>query len=201
MTTHGKAAHSSVPGEGINAIVHMTAVIDYIHRSIEPELAKVSHPLCGASTISIGKISGGKQINIVPESCVIEVDRRIIPGEDPYQVMDAITRQLNTQISRLGIEHQIDTLLLDWALNTPIDARIVRSAQEAARRLGLNAAPAGATYGSDASKLQALKGIPSIVLGPGSINQAHTVNEWVPVSEVEQAVDFYIGIAESFGEQ
>ncbi|MDQ4127366.1 MAG: M20 family peptidase, partial [Actinomycetota bacterium] len=54
---------------------------------------------------------------------------------------------------------------------------------------------------SDASKLQQLKGIPSIVFGPGSIAQAHSREEWVPVEEVGRAAEFYAGLARRFGRE
>ncbi|KIL40360.1 hypothetical protein SD70_14055 [Gordoniibacillus kamchatkensis] len=201
VETHGKAAHSSVPHQGDNAIKQMCKVIDYFSRIVEPKLSASVHPLCGSPTISVGIIQGGSQINIVPERCRIEVDRRIIPGEDPERVMEEIGNELQTNLSPLGVSLQTRELLLDWALNTPIDSEIVLSAQRAAEQLSLNCVPSGATYGSDASKLQALKGIPSIVLGPGSIHQAHSVEEWVSMKEVELAEKLYIRLAQQFGKR
>lgn len=199
VTAHGKAAHSSVPEEGVNAIVQMSSVINYLTQEIQPRLLKAKHPLCGSPTLSIGTIRGGSQINIVPEACTIEVDRRIIPGEDPVTVMQELKAELHEVAEKHGMVITVDELLIDWALNTPISSSIVESARKVAGAMGLNRSLCGATYGSDASKLQALKDIPSIVLGPGSIKHAHSIAEWVPVHEVELAAEFYLQLARQFG--
>ncbi|WP_372630142.1 M20 family metallopeptidase [Cohnella sp.] len=196
--TFGRAAHSSVPHEGENAIVAMAEIVRHISERMAPGLADIRDPLCGAATVSIGTIQGGEQINIVPERCTIRVDRRIVPGEDPEEVMAGIERELEAFCAGQGIRAEVERLLLDYALATPHDAGIVGAARAAAERLGLPGGLYGETYGSDASKLQGIKGIPSIVYGPGSIDQAHSPEEWVLVSEVEEATRFYVELARSF---
>ena len=194
----GKAAHSSVPHEGENAIVAMTKIIRHITEQLAPGLADIQDPLCGPATVSIGTIAGGDQINIVPDRCTIQVDRRIVPGEDPESVMSGIERDLEAFCTREGIRFAVERLLLDYALATPHDAAIVTAARETAGRIGLPGGIHGETYGSDASKLQGMKGIPSIVFGPGAITQAQSKEEWVPVSDIGVAARFYVELARSF---
>src|SRR5690606_32103002 len=91
-----------------------------------------------------------------------------------------------------------ERLLQDWALNTPANSKIIEQACQVSRQMGLSDTPRGVPYGSDASKLQQLKGIPSIVFGPGSIAQAHSKEEWVPVDEVIQAAEFYYSLAKQY---
>lgn len=198
VETMGKAAHSSVPHEGRNAITDMMKVMEYLEKS-KGSLDHNVHPLCGLPTLSVGTIRGGCQINIVPDQCSIKVDRRLIPGEQPDRVMNEIKRGLAAYLQGQDIRFAVQELLLDEALNTSPDSLIVKSAREAAGLLQMNTELCGASYGSDASKLQQRKGIPSIVLGPGSINQAHTDEEWVPVEEVVQAAAFYKELARQFG--
>src|SRR5215831_3339078 len=88
ITVEGKAAHSSKPHLGVNAIEQMGRVLDVL-RSETARLHSLSHPLMGTPTLSVGLIQGGTQVNIVPERCWIEVDRRLIPGEDPHQVLNS----------------------------------------------------------------------------------------------------------------
>jgi len=199
VSTHGKAAHSSVPHEGDSAIYQMMEVLHFMRDKVEPELATRSHPLCGAPTIVAGMIRGGTQVNIVPESCEIEIDRRVIPGEDARQTMNDFENGLKAAVAGRGVNCSIRELLLDSPLNTNPDSAIVHCAQSAASGLGLNPEVCGVPYGSDASKLQGLKGIPTIVYGPGSIAQAHSREEFVPVHEVEQAAQFYSELTRSFG--
>lgn len=198
VTTHGKAAHSSVPQEGNNAIYQMGHILRFVQEQIEPQLAALRHPLCGAPTIVVGTIQGGKQVNIVPEGCEIEIDRRIVAGEDPEQVLKDFERDLRAYIVGLDITVSLETLLMDWPLDTAPDALVVRQAQAVAASLGLQNTVCGVPYGSNASKLQRFKGVPSIVYGPGSIAQAHAREEWVPVREVEQAAEFYARLARTF---
>lgn len=199
LKARGKAAHSSVPHEGDNAIYQMVEVLDFLKREIEPGLPASDHPLSGPATMVVATIRGGTQINIVPEGCEIEVDRRVVPGEDPRRVLEDIEGTLRRRFDGSGVDISLQELLLDWPLDTSPESTIVRSARRAAAGLGLDGTPRGATYGSDASKLQQLKGIPSIVFGPGSITQAHSREEWVPTEEVGRAAEFYAEVARGFG--
>lgn len=200
VRTHGKAAHSSVPEEGDSAVYQMVQVLRHIRETVEPRLADVRTELCGCATIAVGTIRGGEQINIIPESCEIKVDRRIVPGETPEQALADFERSLRDGTERMGVKFTIEPLLFDPALNTPHDAPVVDAARRVAESLGLPGQLRGVPYGSDASKLQRLKGIPSIVYGPGSIAQAHSREEWVPTVEVGQAAEFYLRLARTFGE-
>ena len=76
----GKAAHGSRPQEGDNAIYKATAFVEEL-KSLVKELGKSKHKLLGTPTINVGKIEGGIKFNIVPDKCILDVDRRLIPGE------------------------------------------------------------------------------------------------------------------------
>jgi len=192
--THGKAAHSSKPHLGVNAVSAMARVILAIEKYCG-SLAGRSHPLLGAATCNIGLISGGTQINVVPENCTIEIDRRLLPGETPAGAVDEI-RALVAQLP--SVEARVDDpMLQDLPLETRRDERIVASAGAVLADMRLNAEPAGVPYGSDASKLAAV-GIPSIVAGPGSIDQAHAAVEYVDCDQVEMAAEFYRRVMMAF---
>ena len=87
IRVEGVAAHSSKPHLGINAIVKMARLITDIEREILPSLRRKDHPLTGGPTLNIGVIHGGAQVNFVPHECVVEVDRRTIPGESPQETL------------------------------------------------------------------------------------------------------------------
>ena len=199
LRTHGKAAHSSVPHEGDNAIYQMAQVLGIIKDDVEGGLADLDHPLVGPPTIVVAAIRGGTQINIVPEECEIDVDRRVIPGEDAGEVLNGIQSTLRDRLENTNVDFDVERLLLDWPLDTAPESAVVRQAQRVAASMGLEDRLHGVAYGSDASKLQQLKGIPSIVFGPGSIAQAHSREEWVPVADVGRAAEFYVSMARGFG--
>ncbi|MGH2355872.1 MAG: M20 family metallopeptidase, partial [Chloroflexota bacterium] len=192
ISTVGRAAHSSRPDEGVNAVEHMAEVLGAL-RALRERLAARHHPLAGSPTLSIGRVWGGTAVNIVPDRCTIELDRRIIPGETAdgaLAELDAALAGAQAANPALRVERE-PPFVADWALDTPADAAVVQAAAVACREIGLSADPAGVAFGSDASKLQALAGVPSIVLGPGSIAQAHTPEEYVPVAHLPAAAELY----------
>ena len=85
LETRGKAAHGATPQLGKNAIHEMARIVDLLETDYAAQLRKRKHPLLGAATVNVGKISGGTQPNIVPDFCKISVDRRTLPGEDVYK--------------------------------------------------------------------------------------------------------------------
>lgn len=199
LTTSGRAAHSANPEKGENAIDRMADVLVAL-RSYQSALATRTHPLVGHPTLSVGRIWGGLGVNIVPDQCTIEIDRRIIPGEDPAGAMGEIDRVL---AGPLELDPAIrwqreEPFLVDWALDTSLDAMIVQAARHACQEVGVSGEPIGVPYGTDASKLWALGQVPSIVFGPGSIEQAHTADEFVPIAQLVRASEVLVRSALSY---
>ena len=189
--SRGKAAHSSKPQLGINAITNMARVIVALEEDAG-RLARQSHELVGSPTCNVGLIQGGVQVNFVPDHCSIEVDRLLIPGENVEQVLADYQRLLDgLKVRDPTMDVSMDPpMLQDEPLETAADAPVARLASAILADLGLNAEPMGVPYGSDASKLSRA-GIPSVLLGPGSIDQAHADVEFVECRQVEQAEEFY----------
>lgn len=193
IRTRGKAAHSSRPELGRNAIADMARVITALEDD-RPRLAALSDPWVGSPTLSVGVIEGGVQVNIVPEACTIEVDRRLIPGEEIPEVLAAYGKL----VSGTGVPASMDPPYLeDPPLGTPPDSAVAAAASRVLGEMGLDARPLGVPYGSDASKFSRA-GIPSIIVGPGSIDLAHTAEESVPCEQVEQAFTFYLSMMRTF---
>jgi len=197
MTVSGRAAHSSAPQLGANAIAGMMRLLLALGRHAQT-LEGIAHPLVGSPTINVGTIHGGTQVNIVPASCSAEVDRRLIPGEDPNRLLEYYGAFLRDPLVLNGaFSVALEPLLCDWPLDTPAGVPLVRLASCVLRDLGLDGTPAGVAFGSDASKL-GRAGIPSIILGPGHIDRAHTASEYVELEQVEQAFLFYRNLMSRF---
>lgn len=195
----GVAAHSSKPELGVNAISKMARIVTAIEDEIETSYVDRRHPLTGAPRLNIGVISGGVQINFVPDHCVIEVDRRVIPGEDPLgtvQPFRDLLARLASEDPTLDVQLE-DPFLLDTSMETPEDSDIIRVASAASEATIGSSTVDGVPYGTDASKFTAI-GIPSIVLGPGSIDQAHAAVEWVECQQVLDVTDIYTEIMRRF---
>jgi acetylornithine deacetylase len=195
----GKAAHTSVASEGINAIDAMAEVILAL-RAVNAALTNApgGQPATGSLTVSL--IEGGSGINVVPETCVIQYDRRVVPGLTATHALAEIDAALET-VRQARPEVRIarhEPWLVGDALSTAPDTTIVQAAMAAGQALGLDPEPAFVPYGSDASKFAA-GGIPAVVFGPGSIAYAHSATEHVPVSDLVRAAAFYRELALSFG--
>lgn len=196
LRTTGRACHSSRPHEGRNAIYDMAQLVLALQRYADDLAQRVaSHPLCGSPTLSVGKISGGTSVNIVPHECEVEIDRRTIPGENSVDVLKHIESFLREETTS------------DFEMLPPwIDADALSDDdnQELANHLLTQVAAVvgsrekqGAWYGTNASCFAVRGSIPSVVFGPGSIAQAHTEDEWLDIAQLYQATEVYYRMFQS----
>jgi acetylornithine deacetylase len=189
--THGRAGHSSQPHLGDNAIYHMARVLQAFEQyamNVVPHLN--SHPLCGSPTLSVGVISGGLSVNTIPDRCTIEVDRRVLPGDDPEETWRHAVDYVNS-ISPTGTPVVHDSPFMSTR-GLPDDANGEIASRLSAVAMECNAPgeQIGVPYGTDAPHFAAA-GCPSVVFGPGSIAQAHTVDEWLEIEQLEKAAEVY----------
>jgi succinyl-diaminopimelate desuccinylase len=189
ISVKGKAAHGSTPERGINAIEKMAKIISAL-QSIKFER---EHKLLGRPTINIGVISGGTKINVVPDYCEILVDRRMLPAEDPGEVKGEIESALRS-VKALDpqVEYKVEDLLFADPFELPEDAPLVRMAVEAVQEaLGRRPEITGLTGFTDARFTAVDAKIPSVLVGPGNIAQAHTANEFVEKRQILDAISVY----------
>jgi acetylornithine deacetylase len=203
LRTRGVAAHSATPELGHNAIFDMGPVIATLRGSIEPGLGEASHPLLGSPTWSVGTIRGGMSVNVVPDICEVECERRTLPGEDSAAILAKVDRALDRlRAENPDIRLERDDPFVDLpAIETPPEAPIVRAAREALAEAGRPTEVIGVAYATDAANLVGIGHIPAVVLGPGNIAQAHTDNEWIDLTELEAAVPIYMDLCRVFGGQ
>ena len=179
LATHGRAAHGATPHLGKNAVHEMACVVDALETDYAAQLRRRKHKLLGAGTVNVGKISGGTQPNIVPDSCTIAIDRRTLPGETNA----GVRREITTLLRAKKLNVKISSTKLAPCLPLETDARLPL-VQQFLRRAN-QTKPVGVDYFCDAAVLSA-GGIPSVVFGPGDIAQAHTADEWISLSELER---------------
>ncbi|MCC6581666.1 MAG: M20 family metallopeptidase [Phycisphaeraceae bacterium] len=193
ITTHGRAAHSSNPALGRSAISRMMHVVDLIESRYIPSIA-ASHPMTGKAQCSVNLIQGGQQINIIPDRCRIDIDRRVVPGENPATVlpeMDALLEELRCREPELPIEQE--GVFECPPLPPQVTAGVLPMVQRALASLGLPDQPMGVGYATDAGDLGAA-GLPALVLGPGHIAQAHTRDEFIDLDQLRRGVEVYFRI-------
>jgi succinyl-diaminopimelate desuccinylase len=189
-TAHGTAAHGSQPHRGVNAITSMARFLP----RLEEALPDLTHPLIGGPTVNAALIEGGSAPNVVPDRCVVDIDRRLLPGEDDPAVVLAPFRRLIDEIRADHPEVRIDVAIREWtdAAEAPPDERIVRLARAAVAEAGGGpAAAAGFSGITDARYYLNRAKIPTVILGPGSMTVAHTADEWVTVDELATAARAY----------
>ena len=194
LTTMGKACHSSRPELGVNAVYHMARLMPLIERYAAEVQASRSHPLLGTPTLSVGLISGGTSVNTVPDRCTIEIDRRLLPGENAAAAQLHFIAFLR-QHAEPGIVFDCpEPFLAAPALSPDGSAELVARLGAAIDGVVGSHRVLAVPYGTDAAPL-AEAGVPSVVFGPGDIARAHTRDEWVPLDEVERASEILYRLA------
>lgn len=191
ITAHGLAAHSSKAHLGRNALTAAARVAVALEDRLLPRLAARSHPLIGPALITPTVMHAGTAPNVVPDRAQVVIDRRIAPGEDLDEVLaelDAVLDELRSDGHELTREPPIVMLA---GVETATEAAVAQSALAASRTLlGPDVILGGVPYSTDACRLGAAD-IPWVVMGPGSIDQAHTIDEWIDLNEVERCVGIY----------
>ncbi|MEC9131886.1 MAG: M20/M25/M40 family metallo-hydrolase, partial [Verrucomicrobiota bacterium] len=136
------------------------------------------HPVLGPGSINVGTIAGGKQPNIVPDACSLWADRRLLPGESYVTIASHLLKELKARGVRVQIHYRRDAECpaLETDLQLPWVKALMRQ-QRQRKALGVD-------YFCDAAVI-ASAGTPCVVMGPGSIDQAHTVDEWISLASLE----------------
>ena len=191
IETIGKAAHSAKPHLGTNAIEHMAHLLVALQQDTLL-LSQPTHPLLGCATCNVGVVRGGVQVNLVPDRCEIEIDRRLLPSETRESVLQHYQQLVDGVASQHpGMKVVMHPpMLSDRPLDTAPDTRAAQVIAGVLNSFGLDSTLRGVPFCSDASKFGAI-GIPSIILGPGSIDQAHASVEYIDCEQVIQAMQIY----------
>jgi succinyl-diaminopimelate desuccinylase len=186
ITTKGKAAHSSSPELGKNAVLKMGKVLQSLneHQFIFPRHRLLPDPTIAPGTL----IEGGPKDNIIPEKCISTSDLRTVPGMDSQKIIEEIRRIINdlkNEDPELDAEAEI--FLEKPPSEISPEEEVFKLANLAVKKVvGYELKPRGTSGSNDTSWLTNLANIPSMALGPGGGN-AHGANEWV---EVKSLMDF-----------
>jgi acetylornithine deacetylase len=191
---HGHEAHSSLVHQGVNAIEAAAEIIAHLkeiarrkrdHGPFDPDFTPPY------STIHTGVIHGGTALNIVPRECTFDFEIRPLPGEDIAPMIDELrdlaANRLLPEMRAVSAESNIviEERSSAPALNTPIDHEVTQLAAALSGLNGTIKVPFGTEGG-----LFAAAGIPSIICGPGSIDQAHKPDEFVALDQLARCEAF-----------
>lgn len=194
VTTTGRSCHSSSPERGVNAVYRMGRLLQAVERYAEHLRGTRVDPLLGPATLSVGMIAGGTSVNTVPDRCRIEIDRRVVTGENPDNAPDELMAYLKEK-GNLDFPVECERPWMSkGALSPKLSAELTKLLGRAIDSVVGKHEVQVVPYGTDASTL-ADAGIPSVVFGPGDIACAHTKDEWVPLDEVEKAGEILYRLA------
>jgi succinyl-diaminopimelate desuccinylase len=182
----GKPAHASTPELGINPIEKAADFITRL-RAYREKIREKQHPLLGGAVCSVTMIEAGIKENVVPGSCKVTLDRRLLPGED----LDEVEAEIQTILSQIKQQDETFEGTISRrgegfdAAEIPVDSYIAQVVKEAVKKVtGTIPQPSGAAYGTDARNFINDAQIPTVVFGPGDPAEAHTYDESIAISQV-----------------
>lgn len=190
LRAEGRACHSSDPSLGHSAIVDICKAVVALD-DLADRLGERVDPTLGPATLSVGLVGGGQAANVVPPDAWIQLDRRLLPGESA----ESFRHEIEDLLHVAGLDKvRVTTASVEKpALATGTDSAAARACREALGAVGLPTTPAIAAFGTDAGVF-AEQDLPGVVLGPGHIAQAHTAREYVELSQVEKATEFFLAL-------
>jgi acetylornithine deacetylase len=198
---HGLAAHSSLTPHGLNAIEYAARLICFIrdqadrYRSDGPFDKTFDVPF---TTLQTGTITGGIAVNTIPAECEFSFEYRNLPGADSALIIESIKDYARgTLLPQMRKEHAGAKIEFDLLANAPTMQACEESAiTQLVRALTHDANTRKVAYGTEAGLFQQM-GVPSVVCGPGSIEQAHKANEYVTLAQIAQCESFLQGLITS----
>jgi acetylornithine deacetylase len=188
IETHGTAAHGSRPDLGVDAIASMGPVLVELEALDRALRDRPAHGLVGTGSLHAGVIQGGSEFSTYPERCLLQAERRTIPGERAAQVESEIQALLD----RAGLRGT-------WRVVAARDPFEIAPEEEIARLVCAQAQapePVGESFWTDAA-LIAAHGIPTVLFGPGG-EGAHAAVEWVSIADLERCAEALLGVARAF---
>lgn len=193
--TIGRAAHSSRPGEGVNAIYAMGRVAQSIEAYQARLAAGPEHPLCGRPAVSVTTIHGGVGINTIPDRTTVTIDRRVSPGENPSDAYADVVRFVaeHAELGNARVEHEAP-FMKSFGLSDAHNRQLVERLQTLVQSTGRACQQLGAPWGTDGAAFSAA-GVPTVVFGPGSVQQAHTADEFIDIAELARGTELFEQIA------
>jgi succinyl-diaminopimelate desuccinylase len=184
----GKAAHGAIPDAGASALAPAARLIDRLHDRLVPALRqRRPTPLLPASSLTFGRCAAGIDVSTVPATAVVEIDRRIVPGEDPDGCVAEIAAYVDEVLRPSpGVTARVTPFLGAPAFLTPPETPLVRALQEAVAATCGPRPLTGYRQASDA-RFFAPDGVPIVIFGPSDPAVGHAADEHVAVDDLRDA--------------
>ena len=185
--TTGVTAHGAMPERGVNAIYKAARAVTKLEHF---RFAAKPHPVLGSPTLNVGTITGGINVNSVPDAATIGIDIRTIPDQEHGAVLKTLKEWLGDEVT---LETMIDA---DGIWTDPAHPWMQEIFDVTTPIVGPSPAPRSTPYYTDAAALTpAYGGPPTVILGPGELELLHKTDEYCRIDRIDQAVDLYVEIA------
>ena len=194
LTTHGTAGHAAKTRNPDSAIDKMAALLPGLLEECR-RVKQKHHPLLGNASMLVTTINGGSAPNIVPQSCVIEIDRRVLPEERRNEINDSLQIALAESGLKPQQDYSLDNYLFIPASAIEESHPLVEAAFQAVDALTGAAKKTIFDATCEAPFFSVGCQIPTIILGPGDLAQAHVKDEYVKIEELHQAAQIYTTLA------
>jgi acetylornithine deacetylase len=199
VTVTGREAHSAQTHLGVSAVMaaaRLMGALAEVAGQLEADADPASPYLPKGATLTIGRVAGGTAGNILARSCGFQFDLRAPAGlEVSLADFFALARRIDAEIKARAPEGGV--LVEQLADVPPLAAGPNREAEALVRRLAGDNGPARvASFASEAGQFQGA-GLPAVLCGPGSIDQAHQPDEYLDLAQLERGAAFMARLAES----
>lgn len=191
----GQVAHSSLAPRAVNAIHLASDFIAELRKSqkqIEQQGARDEGYDIPYSTVHIGRIDGGKALNIVPNLCTMEFEYRNLPGDNPDVLLEQLRERAEVLVREAKQLSGVAAIEIEVMNEYP--ALETHPSVEAVRMLHAFAEPGTqhikVSYGTEGSLFAGRLNVPVVVCGPGSIEQAHKPDEFIEESQMNAGERF-----------
>ena len=190
LRAKGQTSHGSLPHLGVNAIAHMSRLLEALQAE---DIPYETHPLLGDFTMNIATIEGGVKTNVVPDTCRVTIDTRTVIGQDHQQILDTV-RQLIDRLCaddptlHIEVRPINERIPLDIPFDDPYVQTFVRQRDLVT---GDTSVPTAATFATDGSVFVPAYEAPMVICGPGLPEKAHQPNEYVEISKLVESARIY----------
>ena len=191
VATKGKAAHSSAPQLGVNAIGSMRLILNELESY---EIKTEPHKLLGTCSMSINTITGGKTMNVVPDKCSIGIDIRTLPGQDHQAIiadLEKICGKLRAENKQF--EAAVSVIRQMQSMETDSDCNFVKDFCSVIRTDKTKAVG----FTTDGPYFTSL-GSPVVIFGPGKPHLCHKPDEYIEIADLAKGVEYYKNIILQF---
>jgi acetylornithine deacetylase len=179
IEVRGRAAHGSRPDLGVDAIAATGVVLTRLEALARELLAHDSHPLLGTPSVHASLISGGQEFSSYPERCLVQGERRTLPGE--------IDAEIATEVA--GLADGVDATTRLVFSRPPLETDPSHDVAQAVARAAGATSFEGVPFWTDGA-LFASAGIPTVIYGPRG-GGAHAADEWVEIDSLARCAEVY----------